>query len=101
MRDYSFRYMDRLGRSGPSDFLKFADDGGATQFARGGLAMNAVVEVWRGNVLVIRLDARDRDASLQAVAADTVAAEDEDDKPHVLAGTVNILPLHGYPRPMT
>ncbi len=100
MRDYSFRYMDRLGRSGPSDFLKFADDGSATQFARAGLAGNAVVEVWRGNVLVIRLDARDRDASLQTVAADTVAAEDEDDKHRVLAGTVNIRLLHDYARPI-
>lgn len=104
MRDYSFRYMDRLGRSGPSDFMKFADDGSATQFGRAALARNAVVEVWKGSVLVIRLEQSDAEASLHAIAGnntpDAVAADDPESKHRVLAETVNILPLHGYGRPI-
>ncbi len=100
MRDYSVRYMDEFGRSSPSDFLKFKDDGSATQFARAGLAGNAVVEVWRGNMLIVRLDARDREAGIQAVATDTAAAEDADDAHRVLAGPVTLHLRHGYPRPI-
>ncbi len=103
MRDYSLRYMDRLGRSGPSDFMKFADDASATKYARTGLASNAVVEVWKGSVLVIRLEQSEGEASLHAIAdrpKAAGAADDADDKHRVLAETVNILPLHGYNRPI-
>jgi hypothetical protein len=55
MRDYTFRYTDASGRTGPTDFIRFADDVVAMQFGTAGLALNAVVEVWRGRTLVGRL----------------------------------------------
>lgn len=55
MRDYTFRYMDASGRTGPTDFMRFADDDLAMRFGTAGLALNAVVEVWRGRTLIGRL----------------------------------------------
>ena len=55
MRDYTFRYTDASGRTGPTDFIRLADDVLAMQFGTAGLARNAVVEVWRGRTLVGRL----------------------------------------------
>lgn len=105
MRDYSFRYMDRLGRSGPSDFMKFADDGSATQFGRAGLARNAVVEVWKGSLLLVRLEQSEADAELHAIPGKARAAQadptgEANSNIRILADPAIILPLHGYARPI-
>ena len=56
MRDYSFRFLDQLGRSQPSEHARFMDDAAAAEFAREALSRSHSVEVWRGKECVIRVE---------------------------------------------
>jgi hypothetical protein len=55
MRDYSVCYLDTQGRTQGSEFLPFADNKAAVAYARIGMVVNAIVEVWKGGDLVARL----------------------------------------------
>lgn len=56
MRDYSFRFLDQLGRSQPTEHARFMDDEAASDFAREALSRSHSVEVWRGKECVIRVE---------------------------------------------
>lgn len=70
MRDYSFRFLDHLGRSQPTEHARFMDDAAASDFAREALSRSHSVEVWRGKACVIRVER----SLAQAVAAPTAIA---------------------------
>lgn len=70
MRDYSFRFLDQLGRSQPGDHARFMDDQAATDFARDALVRSHSVEVWRGKECVIRIE---RPPAQPVVALTTIA----------------------------
>lgn len=72
MRDYSFRYLDALGRTQASDYLKLLNNDAAIAFGRECLARSDVVEVWAGNKLLITLKA---ETSAQSPPTDELATE--------------------------
>lgn len=96
MRDYSFRFLDQLGRSQPTEHARFMDDQAATDFASEALSRGHSVEVWRGKECVIRVERSPAQPAVAPLAsatpiADTAPAKDLD--PRIIA-------IHGYERPI-
>ncbi|MEQ1782700.1 MAG: hypothetical protein ABMA14_15155 [Hyphomonadaceae bacterium] len=95
MRDYSFRFLDQLGRSQPGEHARFMDDAAAADFARGALSRSYSVEVWRGKECVIRVE-RPFSQPVVAPTAITIpvvnATPEKSAAPHIIA-------IHGYDRP--
>jgi hypothetical protein len=54
--NYSIRYKDALGITARSEFLPFDADADASGYAKETMAKNAMVEVWKGDALVLRLE---------------------------------------------
>jgi hypothetical protein len=53
---YSILYKDALGVTGRSEFIPFDVDAEAAAYARAALPQNALIEVWKGDGLVVRLE---------------------------------------------
>jgi hypothetical protein len=54
--NYSICYQDTKGVTKRSEFLPFDQDYDAVAYAHTALAKNALVEVWKGDALVSRMD---------------------------------------------
>ena len=53
--NYSIRYKDAKGITSRSEFLPFASDGEAETYASRELQGNPMIEVWKGEALLVRL----------------------------------------------
>jgi len=53
--NYSIRYKDAKGITSRSEFLPFATDGEAERYAAVEVQGNPMVEVWKGETLLVRL----------------------------------------------
>lgn len=58
--NYSINYKDTMGITIRTEFLPFDDDEQASGYAREHAAKTPMVEVWKADALVIRLDRRAR-----------------------------------------
>ena len=90
MRDYSFRFLDQLGRSQPGEHARFMDDQAATDFARDALVHSHSVEVWRGKECVIRIERTAPDFTAPLAPPQPSSATDQPDapsrgEPHIVA----------------
>lgn len=56
--NYSIRYKDAMGITIRTEFLPFGDDEQASGYARDHAGKTAMVEVWKADALVVRLDRR-------------------------------------------
>ena len=54
--NYSISYKDAAGITLRSEFLEFDADEAASAFAKRDLAQSALIEVWKGDHLLIRLE---------------------------------------------
>jgi hypothetical protein len=95
VRDYSFRFLDQLGRSQPTEHMRFMDDQAATDFARNALQRSAVVEVWRGKDCVIRVE----HPSTQPAPPPITIATPIVDAASPKGADPRIIAIHGYDRP--
>lgn len=53
--NYSIQYKDARGITARSEFLPFDTDADALAYGRNGAAKEAIVEVWKGDHLLVRL----------------------------------------------
>lgn len=53
--NYSIQYKNASGVTARSEFLPFATDIEAVEHGREGSGRNAIVEVWKGDQLLVRL----------------------------------------------
>jgi hypothetical protein len=95
VRDYSFRFLDQLGRSQPTEHARFMDDGAASDFAREALSRSHSVEVWRGKECVIRVE---RPLAQPVVAATAITIPVVDATPEKSIDP-RIIAIRGYDRP--
>lgn len=95
MRDYSFRLLDQLGRSQPSEHARFMDDAAAAEFAREALSRSHSVEVWRGKECVIRVE---RPLSQPVVAPTAITVPVVDATPETSIDP-RIIAIRGYDKP--
>ena len=57
--NYSIQYKNARGITARSEFLPFATDADAMEHGREGSARDAIVEVWKGDHLLVRLSGAD------------------------------------------
>jgi hypothetical protein len=95
VRDYSFRFLDQLGRSQPTEHARFMDDGAASDFAREALPRSHCVEVWRGKECVFRVE-RPAAHPVAAPTAITIPAVNAMPEKSI---DPRIIAIHGYDRP--
>lgn len=58
--NYSIRYKSAKGITTWSEFLPFATDGEAKTYATGALPGSTMIEVWKGDDLLVRLQANQK-----------------------------------------
>jgi hypothetical protein len=63
--NYSICLLDKSGRTQHSEFSAFNDDAGAMQYARSQAAAAAIIELWKGNGLLLRLERDVEKSALQ------------------------------------
>ena len=98
MRDYSFRFLDQLGRSQPGEHARFMDDQAATDFARDALVHSHSVEVWRGKECVIRIERTAPDFTAPLAPPLSSFAPAQPDEPS--RGEPHIIAIKGAIRPV-
>ena len=57
--NYSIRYKDAKGITSRSEFLPFATDGEAKTYASDELPSSAMIEIWKGDDLLVRIQRPD------------------------------------------